>query len=106
MGAQFTLNLRPPARRDLRGVHDALDEFLSAHLVALQNGHDRAGQMVPLLFVLGRGFFARGSQRVVLALPAVVRGTPYRLDLPLSFELMEGGVQSALFELKCFGTAP
>jgi len=74
-------------------------------LFALQYCRDRSRQMMPLLFVIRGGFLAFGGQRVILAFPAAFGHAPFGLDLPLFFQLMQGGVKSALLELEGIGAA-
>src|SRR5262249_33573734 len=112
MGSKLAFDLLPPLPEwNPRCVRNLLDELihrthlLALHLITLEDRSDRAGQMLPLLFIFPGGFFSFCGERVILAFPAVFGPPPFRPNLALSLELMQGGVESALLELESIGAA-
>src|SRR6516162_8210314 len=74
-------------------------------LVALQDGGNRSGEMLPLFFVFPGRFLSLRCERVILAYPAVFGRAPFGLEMPLLLRLMQSWVQSALFEFKSIRTS-
>src|SRR5581483_3906839 len=88
-------------------VDDRIDQFIcDSHLLTLQNRGDRAGEMMPLLFILRRGLLPFRRQRIILPFTPVVCSTPFGLDLPLLLQLMQSGIQRAVLELERVGAPP